>query len=73
MAYTGYYGSSRCSTFLQLNSVDCERYLIKYLNDNKQELFTAMAEMAKSDALKMKNEAQSEIDNAIKLLGKLDD
>jgi len=73
MAYTGYYGSSSCSTFLDLNSVDCEKYLIKYLNDNKQELLNAMAEMAESDALKMKNDARLELDSAYTLLNELDD
>jgi len=66
--YLGYYGSSSCSTYGSVDSKRVQPLLIRYLNNHMEQAFNEMADMAESDAAKIKAEAQKEIDAAISML-----
>lgn len=60
-AYTGYYGSSSCSTFGQVSKELADKYLPMALDRMKREIFAEMAALMKADAKSLRGKAQKEM------------
>ena len=68
-AHTGAYGSSSVSSFLRLESRDdIQRALIKYLQDNEEDVIKGMASILDKKAKELVNDALIEINNAQKAI-----
>jgi len=67
-AYTGYYGSSSCSTFGSISKELADKYLPIALDRLKREIFAEMAALMKSDAQSFRGAAQKELDALQELL-----
>jgi len=70
--WTGYYGSSSCSTFVHLQSEkDCHEFFVKALNKNMKLILDDMAKFAKDEAISLKTAAEKEINDASEILNSL--
>jgi hypothetical protein len=72
-AYTGYYGSSACST--RSNGIDsniASEALHRAISKHEDLILETMAELISEDAEKMVNDARAEIDEATNFLMSLD-
>jgi hypothetical protein len=61
-SWHGYYGSSSCSTALNVQSTEMvEQYLIRAMNVHQRELFATAAKLFQEDAAKLTGDAEKEI------------
>ena len=66
--YTGYYGSSSCSTFDDVPNELAQRLLNKALNKHMTLILQTMGEIAEEEARPLLEKARQEVDAAQKLL-----
>lgn len=57
----GSYGSSSCSTIVNLSSDIFNKHLLKYLNDNKHSIMEKIANSIEKEAINLKNDAEKEL------------
>lgn len=69
----GSYGSSSCSTIVNLSSDIFNKHLLKYLNNNKHTIMLAIADSIEKDAISLKGEAEKELQAELDKLKELDD
>ena len=69
----GSYGSSSCSTIVNLSSDIFNKHLLKYLNNNKHTIMLAIADSIEKDAKSLKDEAEKELQSELDKLKELDD
>lgn len=68
----GSYGSSSCSTIVNLSSDIFNKHLLKYLNDNKNSIMEKIADSIEKDAISLKGEAEKELQAELDKLKELD-
>lgn len=66
--YTGYYGSSSCSTFRAMESKEIQPYFVKVLNKLQKEIFQMMAKEMERDSSELKEAAYKEVEELKKLI-----
>lgn len=69
----GSFGSSSCSTIVNLSSDIFNKHLLKYLNNNKHAIMLAIADSIEKDAKSLKGEAERELQAELDKLKELDD
>ena len=69
----GSFGSSSCSTIVNLSSDIFNKYLLKYLNNNKHTIMLAIADSIEKEASSLKGEAEKELQAELDKLKELDD
>ena len=69
----GSFGSSSCSTIVNLSSDIFNKHLLKYLNNNKHTIMLAIADSIEKDAKSLKGEAEKELQAELDKLKELDD
>lgn len=69
----GSFGSSSCSTIVNLSSDIFNKHLLKYLNNNKHTIMLAIADSIEKDAKSLKGEAERELQAELDKLKELDD
>lgn len=68
----GSYGSSSCSTIVNLSSDVFNKHLLKYLNNNKHTIMLAIADSIEKDAKSLRSEAEKELQAELDKLKELD-
>ena len=68
----GSYGSSSCSTIVNLSSDIFNKHLLKYLNDNKHSIMEKIANSIEKEAINLKNDAEKELQAELDKLKDLD-
>lgn len=66
--HTGYYGSSSCSTFANVDSKLAQQLLDYSLNKNMRAILADMAEAAKKEASKLEGAAKEELEQMRKMI-----
>lgn len=66
--HTGYYGSSSCSTFANVDNKLAQQLLDYALNKNMRLILADMAECAKKEASKLEGAAKEELENMRKMI-----
>lgn len=69
----GSFGSSSCSTIVNLSSDIFNKHLLKYLNNNKHTIMLAIADSIEKEASSLKGEAEKELQAELDKLKELDD
>jgi hypothetical protein len=69
--YTGYYGSSSCSSMTSVGGVHAQEFLVGALNRHMETILNTMAELAEQKAQKFKAEAAKELQEANSVLDSL--
>jgi len=69
----GSYGSSSCSTIVNLSSDIFNKHLLRYLNNNKHTIMLAIADSIEKDAKSLRSEAEKELQAELDKLKELDD
>lgn len=67
----GSFGSSDCSTVVNLTSDIFNKHLVKYLNSNMREVMLAIADSIEKDAKSLKDEAEKELQTELDKLKEL--
>lgn len=68
-SYAGYYGNSGCSTFgAGINPDIAGDAFVRWLNANKDHVFSGMAEIIEKDARDLADKAQQELDKLQSLI-----
>ena len=71
-SWAGYYGSSSCSTVVNLSSEIFNKHLLRYLNNNKHTIMLSIADSIEKDASSLKGEAEKELQAELDKLKELD-
>lgn len=66
--YRGYFGSSGCSSFADVNNELAQKFLTQYLNKHRDEVLQEMGEWAHKEAATLVEEGQAELDGLQALL-----
>lgn len=72
-SFVGSYGSSSCSTIVNLSSDVFNKHLLRYLNNNKHTIMLAIADSIEKDAISLKGEVEKELQAELDKLKELDD
>ena len=71
-SWTGYYGSSSCSTFsTQIDNKVASKLFILAVNEMKEDIFAKMAEIGLKQAKEMEAQARGEIEKMTALLNEV--
>ena len=70
--YTGYFGSSSCSTLATVDSSVVQKHFTKYLNVHMDDILTSLSNSISSEAAQMTDKARAELQENINMLDDID-